>query len=86
MPNENKDLSTLTWHELVSLVEIDWKRVYFGAVPYLNAMKTMESHNSNYGLDDGQTIIIYFLANATTWRGVTARSVKAELKRRAGLK
>ena len=39
-----------------------------------------------YGLDTAETIVIYFLSNATTWRGAVAREVKVELKKRyAGL-
>ena len=38
-----------------------------------------------YGYDSGDTIVRYFLANAGTWRGETARQVKAELRRRVGL-
>jgi hypothetical protein len=33
-----------------------------------------------YGYDNGRSIVMYFLANANTWRGETARRVKAELK------
>ena len=51
----------------------DWKNVYFGAVPYLNAMRTLVSIRDAYGADDGETIVAYFLANAQTWRGETAK-------------
>jgi hypothetical protein len=43
-------------------------------------MATLHSINDNYGYDTAHTIVIYFLSNATTWRGETARRVKAELK------
>jgi hypothetical protein len=42
-------------------------------------MKTMISHKDDYYLDSGESIIIYFLANASTWRGETAKRVKKEL-------
>jgi hypothetical protein len=58
----------------------DWKTVYFGAVPYLNAMSSLDSIEDNYILDSGKSVVLYFLNNATTWRGDTARRVKAELK------
>ena len=58
----------------------DWKKPYFGAVPYIQAMMTMDSPNDNYGYDPGHEIVLYFLANANTWRGEVARRVKAELK------
>lgn len=59
----------------------DWgTKVYFGAVPYLQAMGQLDKITDGYGLDAGDHIVIYFLANAGTWRGTTARRVKAELK------
>jgi hypothetical protein len=58
----------------------DWKKPYFGAVPYIEAMETLNSINDNYYFDSGKSVVLYFLANATTWRGETARRVKAELK------
>ena len=32
-----------------------------------------------YGCDDADSIVIYFLANAQTWRGAKARAIKGEL-------
>lgn len=64
----------------------DWKKVYFGAVPYLNAMFSLNDINDNYFADSGRSVVLYFLSNATTWRGDTARRVKAELKKLAGVK
>jgi len=63
----------------------DWKAtskngIYFGAVPYLDAMASLDKPSDNYGMDSGKSIILYFLSNATTWRGDTAKRVKAELK------
>lgn len=58
----------------------DWKKVYFGAVPYLDAMRSLSTIDDMYGMDDGKSIIVYFLANAGTWRGETARNIKKELK------
>jgi hypothetical protein len=58
----------------------DWKKVNFGAVPYLDAMETLSSIHNSYGYDSGKSIVRYFLSNATSWRGDTARRVKAELK------
>ena len=58
----------------------DWKKPYFGAVPYIGAMSTLSDINDRYGYDDARSIVRYFLSNATSWRGDTARRVKAELK------
>lgn len=58
----------------------DWKRPYFGAVPYLEAMACLDSIRDPYGMDSGESIVRYFLANAGTYRGPRARELKAELK------
>lgn len=57
-----------------------WPKVYFGAVPYLDAMRTLNAVTDDYGCDSGVSVVLYFLANATTWRGEDARRIKAELK------
>ena len=54
--------------------------IYFGAVPYLDAMSSLDKPTDKYGYDSGKSIILYFLANANTWRGDTAKRVNAELK------
>ena len=59
----------------------DWKKVYFGAVPYLDALSQMDKISDDYGLDSGRSIVNYFLANAQTWRGETAKAIKAELNK-----
>ena len=69
-----------TLSEIAREIRRDWKKVYFGAVPYLDAMGCLNSVNDNYGFDTAKSIVIYFLSNATTWRGETARRIKAELK------
>jgi len=58
----------------------DWKKIYFGAVPYLEAMETLNRITDMYICDTGKSMVLYFLANATTWKGEQARTIKAELK------
>lgn len=58
----------------------DWTKPYFGAVPYLQAMAALDTIRDAYGYDSADSIVRYFLSNATTWRGDTARAIKAELK------
>jgi hypothetical protein len=65
-------------------IRADWKKPYFGAVPYLDAMCELNSINDNYYYDSGESVVRYFLANANTWRGEKARAVKAELKKILG--
>jgi len=76
------DYKAETLDGLARIIRNDWTRPYFGAVPYLDAMGTLASIGDVYGCDDGRSIVLYFLSNATTWRGPVAREVKAELKRR----
>lgn len=73
-------------YEIAREIEKDWKRPYFGAVPYLEAMGYLNSIEDNFIEDSGKSVVLYFLANANTWRGEVARQVKTELKRMAGIK
>ena len=58
----------------------EWKKPYFGAVPYIRAMYSLESADSMYGYDSARSIINYFLSNASSWRGDKAKEIKSELK------
>ena len=71
-------------NEIARGIRKDWKNPYFGARPYLDAMRTLDSINDNYGFDSAKSIVRYFLANASTWRGETARNIKKELKAMVG--
>ena len=62
----------------------DWPKPYFGAVPYLDAMRDITDLGDRYYADTADMIVRYFLANTTTWRGDTARAIKAELKAMLG--
>ena len=62
-------------------IQQDWgEKVNYAARPYLEAMDTLTCIEDTYILDSAKSIILYFLANAQTWRGETAKRVKAELK------
>lgn len=54
------------------------------ALPYLDAMLVLDNTSQYYGMDSGDSIVRYALSNLTSWRGDTARTVKAELKRHLG--
>ena len=73
--NETRSISAIALE-----IRQNWPKPYFGAAPYLDAMRSLRSIDDKYGADDARSIVIYFLSNATTWRGETARRVKAELK------
>jgi hypothetical protein len=58
----------------------EWRDVvYFGAVPYLEAMLTMRG-SEGYILDSTASIVLYGLSNMATFRGPEAKALKAELK------
>lgn len=66
--------------EIASEIKADWgAKVYFGAKPYLDAMSCLRTVDDTYGEDSAKMIVAYFLSNASTWRGETAKRVKKEL-------
>ena len=79
-------MTTRPLYEIASEIRKDWKKVYFGAVPYLDAMSSLDSIEDRYIMDSGKSVVCYFLSNASTWRGEVAKRVKAELKKMAGIK
>ena len=72
---ENRKISTIA-NEIFN----DWNKVNFAALPYLNAMLSINSINDNYAYDTGKSIVLYFLSNASTYKGETAKRLKLELK------
>jgi hypothetical protein len=80
------DLANEPIYRLAALIRADWsqqgKGVNYAAVPYLDAMHSLTNVNDMYGADSGDMIVAYFLSNASSWRGETAKAVKAELRRR----
>lgn len=67
-------------YEIAADIRRNWPKIYFGAVPYVEAMECLGHISSMYGMDSADSVVRYFLANAQTWRGADARRVKAELK------
>jgi hypothetical protein len=60
-------------------IAADWPKPYFGAVPYLNAMRLLGDIGEMYYEDNAISVVSYFLTNANTWKGETARRIKKEL-------
>lgn len=69
-----------TLKEVAQEIRADWYNVNYAAEPYLNAMSSLTSINESYFADSGTSIVTYFLANASMWRGEKAREIKKELK------
>ena len=66
--------------EISREIRRDWKNPYFGALPYMGAMSTLNGIDDTYIEDDARSIVLYFLSNATGWRGEVAKRVKKELR------
>jgi hypothetical protein len=77
-------------YEIAREIRRDWsaqgKGINYAAKPYLEAMGSLEKVTDSYGYDSGKSVVLYFLSNAASWRGETAKRVKAELKKIAGVK
>ena len=67
-------------YEIAREIKKDWQKVYFGAVPYLDAMLTLNKLSDNFYEDSGKSIVLYFLSNASSYRGENAKRIKKELK------
>jgi hypothetical protein len=59
-------------------------KVNYAAKPYLDAMRDLSSIDDKYICDSGESVVLYFLANAATFRGDEAKALKAELKALVG--
>lgn len=70
--------------EIAREIEADWKKVNYAARPYLDAMHSISSIDDNYIYDSAESVVLYFLANASSWRGETARRIKKELREMCG--
>jgi hypothetical protein len=71
-------------HQIGREINDDWRLIGKGvspyARPYLDALLTLESIDENYYQDSADSVVRYFLANASTYRGEKAKALKAELK------
>lgn len=79
-------IKTRSLNVIAREIKNDWTKINFGAVPYLQAMETLNSINDSFGCDSAKSIVIYFLSNASTWKGENAKRIKVELKKLAGIK
>jgi hypothetical protein len=71
-------------YQYAGIIKRNWDGLGATAKPYVQAMFELDQITDNYGADSAQSIVRYFLANASAWRGDVARQTKAELKRLVG--
>jgi hypothetical protein len=80
---DKPELSHRPLHQIAREINDDWrvqgKGVSPYARPYLDALHTLESIDENYYQDSADSVVRYFLANASTWKGEKARAIKKEL-------
>lgn len=58
----------------------NWPRASIHALPYIHAMRHLNTMADSYGADSALSVVLYFLSNANTWRGAEAKRIKDELK------
>jgi len=58
----------------------EWVKVNYAAKPYLDAMLELDSINDKYYEDSAKSVVLYFLSNASSFRGERAKALKTELK------
>ena len=87
MSNNTKIPQTRSISAIARDIRADWgSKVNFAAKPYLDAMLSINYSGDTYGFDTAESIVRYFLCNASTYRGEKAKALKAELKTLCGMK
>ena len=71
-------------YQIAADIKTEWskigKGVNFAAKPYLEAMMHLNKITDHYMFDSADSIVGYFLCNASSFRGNRAKELKAELK------
>ena len=71
-------------YQIAADIKTEWskigKGVNFAAKPYLDAMMSLNKITDHYMFDSADSIVRYFLCNASSFRGNRAKELKAELK------
>jgi hypothetical protein len=71
----------VTVSEIAYAIAKDWQNISPYAADYLNAMKEINDIEGNYIHDSAKSVVLYFLANAGSYRGESARAYKDLLKK-----
>ena len=73
--------SAPTIADIARAIRSEWKTINPYASEYLAALETIETHGGgNYIYDTVSSAILYFLSNASGYRGANAKEYKAALK------
>jgi len=76
----SRETTTRPISEIAREIENTWQNVNYAARPYLDAMHSLDSINGMYYADTAKSVVLYFLSNARSYTGETARRIKKELK------
>lgn len=78
--------TTRPLHEIAAEIRRTWPNVHPTAAPYLEALESLSAPGDRYFAEDGKTQVLYFLSNASAWRGPDAKRIKNELRVMVGQK
>lgn len=73
-------------YQIAADIHKAWPKVNYAAKPYLEAMGSLDKITDTYICDSAKSVVLYFLANASSFRGDAAKALKTELKALAGVK
>lgn len=76
----NTEITKRPVYKIAEDILNSWDSPNYAARPYLAAMLTINNEQEKYGHETAKSIILYFLSNATTFKGLKAKELKAELK------
>jgi hypothetical protein len=84
----DEDLRHADLQQIVGWIYADWQAVNPSAASYLHALDVNDCRElaDPVGNETAEVQLGYFLTHAAGWRGSRARAIKAELRRRLGLK
>jgi hypothetical protein len=88
MSTDEVDLPSADLQQIVAIAYSDWDAIDPYLAVYLHALDVNDCHELDdpVGNETADIQLRYFLSHASGWRGQTARVVKAELRRRHGLR
>ena len=72
--------ATRPLYEIAADIDTHWDKINYAAMPYWEAMRSLDQITDRYGYDSAASVVRYWLSNSSTWRGADARRMKAELR------
>ena len=67
-------------YEIAKDIKKDWVKINPYALVYLKPMLELCTVDDRYGFDDARSVCLYFLSNASGYRGGRSKELKSELK------